>query len=75
MSKQPHHFLTLALIVAALLTFRQSAVAQQQPAAPLATITVNAATDQGDPYTADDLCDICNNPTASPPVGTHSRCA
>ena len=46
MFKYRLHLFALALIAVALLTFGRPAVAQQQPAAPLATITVNAATDQ-----------------------------
>lgn len=74
MLKYRLHLLALALIVVALLISGRTASAQQQPAAPLATITVNADTDQGDPYTADGLCDICNNPTAFPPVGPCNVC-
>ena len=73
MRKHRYHILSLTLIVTVLLVFGQAA-AQQQPAAPQATITVNAATDQHDPYTADGLCDICNNPDASPPVGPCGVC-
>lgn len=73
MHKHRYHILTLTLIVTVLFVFGQAA-AQQQPVAPMATITVNSTGDQDDPYTADALCDICNNPTAFPPVGPCNVC-
>ncbi len=36
--------------------------------APLSTYTVNSTGDEPDPYLYDDLCDICHDPEANPPV-------
>ncbi len=42
--------------------------------APANTFVVNSTGDEGDPYAADGICDICNNPDADPPVGPCGVC-
>jgi len=42
--------------------------------APSHLFVVNSAGDQSDPYGGDNMCDICNDPSANPPVGPCGVC-